>query len=53
VHGGYRLPDGLPESAQVKVIPIETGTRIVEYNGQRFEVPQACINSGFRVVREE
>jgi hypothetical protein len=53
VHGGYRLPDGLPEGAQVTVIAIETGLRVVEYDGQRFEVPQACINSGFRVVRPD
>jgi hypothetical protein len=51
VHGGYQLPDGLPEGAQVIVVSIETGIRIVEYNGRRFEVPQACVNSGFRVVR--
>jgi hypothetical protein len=50
VQGGYRLPDGLPEGAQVVVVAKEPGLVTVEHDGHRFEVPQACINSGFRVL---
>jgi hypothetical protein len=51
VHGGYRLPNGLPEGAQVVVIAFASGLRVVEFEGRRFEVPMACVNSGFRKVR--
>ncbi|MGE3313040.1 MAG: hypothetical protein AB7O66_23985 [Limisphaerales bacterium] len=50
VPGGYPLPAGLPEGAQVVVLVIEPGIRVVEYQGQRFEVPMACVNSGFQVM---
>ncbi len=51
VPGGYPLPPGLPEGAQVVVVVIEPGMRVVDFRGQRFDVAQACVNSGFRVVR--
>lgn len=48
----YFLPEGLPEGASVKVIAFEIGGRTVEYRGRRFEVPMACVDSGWiEVVR--
>jgi hypothetical protein len=44
VAGGYRLPTGLPEGSQVVVLAIEPGMRVVEFEGQAFLVPMACIN---------
>jgi hypothetical protein len=52
VSGGYPLPDGLPEGAQVVVVEIEPGSRVVEFEGRHFTVPQACVNSGFQVIPE-
>lgn len=47
VHDGYRLPHGLPEGAEVRVVAFDIGTRAVEYNGRRFDVANACIDSGW------
>lgn len=51
VNGGYALPDGLPAGTRVTVVSMEAGIRVVEFEGRRFTVPMACINSGFRVLR--
>lgn len=53
VPGGYPIPKGLPEGAPVVVVAIDVGSRVVEYGGRRYEVPQACVNSGFGVLLEE
>ena len=47
VHGGYRLPEGLEDDMEVRVIAIDIGTRTVEHDGKQYEVPMACIDSGF------
>jgi hypothetical protein len=47
VHGGYRLPDGLPDGALVRVLAFDVGYRDVEYQGRTFQVAMACIDSGF------
>lgn len=39
----YKLPQGLPEGATVKLLDFEIGTYEVEYEGKKFEVPSACI----------
>lgn len=46
VHGGYRLPDGLPEGAEVRVLSFEAGYREVEYHGRTFRVFMAAIDTG-------
>ena len=51
VHGGYRLPEGLPEDAMVVVVRRDGGQVEVEHEGRRFEVALACVDSGFRVIR--
>ena len=43
VHGGYSLPDGLPERATVRVVAMSPGTRTVEHDGRRFEVAMAVL----------
>lgn len=50
VPGGYSLANGLPEAAQVVVMAIEAGSRVVEFEGRHFEVPQACVDFGFKVI---
>ena len=48
----HTLPTGLPERAKVKVVNRDTGFDEVEFEGQRFTVAAACIDSGFNVVPE-
>ncbi len=50
VQGGYSLPEGLPEGAVVAVRAFEPGMRVVEWRQRRYQVPMACIESGFRVI---
>ena len=50
VHGGYRLPDGLPEGVRVAVVAKAIGVRTVEWEGKWFEVSMACIDSGWLTV---
>ncbi len=52
VRGGYDLPPGLPAGSQVIVRAFEPGIRVVEYQGRLYSVPMACVNSGFRVIRD-
>jgi hypothetical protein len=48
----YRLPAGVPDGATVKVISFGIGMREVEYRGVRYEIPMACVDSGWiEVVR--
>ncbi len=42
----YRLAEGLPEGVSVKVIAFDAGWNDVEYKGNVFRVPTACIESG-------
>lgn len=43
-HGGYRLPDGLPEFATVKIVAQDIGYFDVEFEGKRFSIAMACVN---------
>jgi hypothetical protein len=38
----YRLPEGLPEGAKVKVV----GARDIEFEGRRFRMAMPCVNDG-------
>lgn len=42
----YPLPDGLPEGAEVKVVEMESGSRVVEYQGKRFRVSMTNVTAG-------
>ncbi len=44
VFGGYRLPDGLPEGAIVKIRSFDHGHYHVEYNGNVFQVFMGCLS---------
>ena len=48
VHGGYRLPEGLQQWARVRVEAMDAGMRRVRWRGRSFDVPMACIDSGWR-----
>jgi hypothetical protein len=50
VHGGYRLPEGLPNRARVRVLTLDVGSVEVEYRGRAFRVAMACIDSGWLPV---
>ena len=43
VSGGYPLPEGLPEGAQVRVIRIKPGWCAVERDGREWEVYSGCV----------
>jgi hypothetical protein len=43
VSGGYPLPDGLPEGAQVRVIRMTPGWCSVERDGREWEVFTGCV----------
>lgn len=42
----YPPPDGLPEGAEVKVVEMESGSRVVEYQGERFRVSMTNVTAG-------
>lgn len=42
----YPLPEGLPEGAAVKVVEMESGSRVVEYQGKRFRVSMTNVTAG-------
>jgi len=46
----YRLPEGLPDGAECVLVGMDTGIRDVEYQGQRFTVPMACVDSGWERI---
>ena len=46
-HGGYALPDGLPNGATVKVLASDHGSIDVHFDGNKFTVSLACIDSGY------
>jgi hypothetical protein len=41
---GHRLPEGLPEGAQVAVVGIVQVSRLVEWEGELFEIHMANID---------
>jgi hypothetical protein len=41
--GAYRLPDGLPEGAEVTLEDFQPGYWTVSYNGSRFQVAMPCV----------
>lgn len=43
VSGGYPLPEGLPEGAQVRVIRIKPGWCAVERDGREWDVYSGCV----------
>ena len=43
VAGGYPLPGGLPEGAQVRVIRLQPGWCAVERDGREWEVFSGCV----------
>jgi len=51
VHGGYSLPEGLPENAMVRVIELDHAYRRVEWEGREFRVYVANIDTGLEPVR--
>jgi len=48
--GGYRLPDGLPEGASVKVVSADIGARDVEFEGRRFRISMSCVDNGLEYL---
>jgi hypothetical protein len=49
--GAYRLPDGLPEGAEVVLEDFQPGYWTVNYNGGRFRVAMPCVGDGGRLSR--
>ena len=45
-HGGYALPSGLPEGSKVRIAEFRGAYRLVEWEGQRFTVYMANVDSG-------
>ena len=45
--GGYRLPDGLPVKAEVRVLSKDCGYVLVEFAHERFQVAMSCVESGW------
>lgn len=43
VAGGYPLPEGLPEGAQVRVVRLKPGWCAVERDGREWEVYSGCV----------
>lgn len=43
VAGGYPLPEGLPEGAQVRVVRMKPGWCAVERDGREWEVFSGCV----------
>ena len=46
VHGGYPLPEGLPENAMVRVVAFDHAYRLVEWQGQQFRVYMMNLDTG-------
>jgi hypothetical protein len=44
--GGYMLPDGLPELAEVTLVEFDHGYWTARYNGQLFKVALPCVGEG-------
>ena len=42
---GYRLPQGLPEGAVVKIVGFTSGHFDVEHRGKRFNISMACVEN--------
>jgi hypothetical protein len=51
VPGGYRLPDGLPAGAEVRVVAFDHAYRIVERDGREFRIYMANVDSGLEPCR--
>jgi hypothetical protein len=49
-HGGYDLPEGLPNGAEVKVVRSAIGRTFVEYLGKAFSVSPTNIDSGMEYL---
>jgi len=45
--GGYPLPPGLPEGAEVRVVWKDIGYDFVEFQGREYTVFMACVESGW------
>jgi hypothetical protein len=43
--GGHHLPEGLPEGATVRIVGFDIGHFDVEYEGQHFRIPMACVEN--------
>jgi hypothetical protein len=44
--GGYQLPEGLPENAEVRLEQFDTGYWTVRYEGKLFKVAMSCVGRG-------
>jgi hypothetical protein len=44
VCGGYRLPDGLPQGAIVRVLDFDHGFHTVEFENRQFKIFSGCAN---------
>jgi len=53
VFGGYSLPPGVPENAEVIVGERDIGWLDVIYQGQRFHIFMCCIDSGWEYFVNE
>ena len=51
VHGGYPLPEGLPEGAEVRVIVFDHAYRTVEWQAREFRVYMMNLDTGLEPVR--
>ena len=51
VHGGYPLPEGLPEGVEVRVVAFDHAYRRVEWQGQEFRVYMMNLDTGLEAVR--
>lgn len=49
----YSLPDGLPDSATVKVVGEDIGSNDVEYNGRVFHVSSVLVDSGYYELSDD
>jgi hypothetical protein len=49
--GAYRLPDGLPEGAEVTLEDFQPGYWTVNYNGARFRVAMPCVGDSGMLPR--
>ena len=47
--GGYDLPEGLPEGANVRIVGFDIGHFEVEYHGRVYKISMACVENLHRL----